>query len=546
VCVAAFLILHASPVRAQSSAPGGDAALAPELAGLGNLEYRVTTSNPRAQQFFNQGLRLLYAFNHTEALRAFREAARLDPDLAMAYWGQAMALGPNLNAPMPAANVAPAYEAAQRARTKIAPVSAPERGLIEAIVQRYAPDTSRDRRDLDGAYAAAMTEHARRHRDDAEIQTLYVDAVMNTMAWDYWEKDGTPKPAITGAIEALERVMDQRPDHPGAHHYYIHVMEASAAPEAAEASADTLGALMPAAGHMVHMPAHIYLRVGRYADAAEANVRAIAADEDYLSQCQAQGLYPVSYYPHNLHFLWAAATLEGRSAAAIDAARQVAAKVPHHHAGALAWTADFPVTPLLAYVRFNRWKEILTEPIPPPDQPYARGIWHYSRGLAFAAQDRIERAESELSALQQAMMHEAFATTLKELPLLTSLQIASRIVAGEIAARRGDSESAVRLLREAVTIEDGIPYNEPPVWHQPPRQVLGALLLEAGRPEEAERAYREDLDRFRENGWSLFGLAQSLQAQGRSAEAESIRARFAKAWQRADVILRSSRSLQLP
>jgi tetratricopeptide (TPR) repeat protein len=543
--LAAILTVHASPVFAQSAASGAEVALAPELAGLGDLEYRVTTSNPRAQQFFNQGLRLLYAFNHNEALRAFREAARLDPDLAMASWGQAMALGPNLNAPMPAGNVAPAYEAAQRARTKAARASEPERGLIDAIAQRYAADASRGRRDLDRAYAAAMTEHARRHRDDAEIQTLYVDAVMNTMPWDYWEKDGPPKPPITAAIEALERVMDQHPDHPGAHHYYIHVMEASEAPEAAEASADKLASLMPAAGHMVHMPAHIYLRVGRYADAAEANVRAIAADEDYLAQCQAQGLYPVTYYPHNLHFLWAAATLEGRSEAAIDAARQVAAKVPHHHAGALAWTADFPVTPLLAYVRFNRWKEVLTEPSPPSDQPYAVGIWHYARGLAYVAQARIDRAESELSALQQVMMHEAFATTLKDLPLLTSLQIASRVVAGEIAARRGDSASAVRLLQEAVAIEDGIPYNEPPVWHQPPRQVLGAVLLEAGRPAEAEQTYRQDLKRFRENGWSLFGLMQSLAAQGRSAEADSVRARFAVAWQRADVTLRSSRSLAI-
>ena len=320
-------------------------------------------------------------------------------------------------------------------------------------------------------------------------------------------------------------------------------MEGSRTPEAAEASADWLGGLMPAAGHMVHMPAHIYLRVGRYADAAEANVRAIAADEDYLAQCQAQGLYPVSYYPHNLHFLWAAATFEGRSAVAVDAARQVAAKVPHHHAGALAWTADFPVTPWLAYARFGRWREMLTEPKPPETEPYAMGIWHYARGLAFVARGEVKRAEAELAALTTLLDHEAFRTTLKDLPLLTNLQIARRIVRGELASRAGRHDEAVRLLREATALEDGIPYNEPPVWHQPPRQVLGALLLAAGRPAEAEAEYRKDLERFRENGWSLFGLWQSVNAQRRVDDARQVRTRFDKAWARADVSLASSRMM---
>jgi pimeloyl-ACP methyl ester carboxylesterase len=252
----------------------------------------------------------------------------------------------------------------------------------------------------------------------------------------------------------------------------------------------------------------------------------------------------VSYYPHNLHFLWAAATLEGRSEAAIDAARRVAAKVRHHHAGALSWTADSPVTPLLAYVRFGRWKDILTEPSPPAHEPYAVGIWRYSRGLAFIAQDRLGRAESELAELRRVMTHEAFTSTLKDLPLLTNLQIASRIVAGELAARQGRSEEAIRSLEEAVSIEDGIPYNEPPVWHHPPRQVLGALLLEVGRAQDAERIYREDLGRFRENGWSLFGLMQSLEAQGRMSDAVEIRRRFANAWKRSDITLTSSRILR--
>jgi tetratricopeptide (TPR) repeat protein len=318
-------------------------------------------------------------------------------------------------------------------------------------------------------------------------------------------------------------------------------MEGSNTPEAAEASADRLGAMMPAAGHMVHMPAHIYLRVGRYADAAAANVRAIAADEDYLAQCQAQGLYPISDYPHNLHFLWAAATFEGRSAVAIDAARQVAAKVPHHHAGAVPWTADFPVTPWLAYVRFGRWQDMLTEPRPPANEPYATGIWHYGRALSFVARDEFVRAQDELSSLARVMEHDAFKTTLKDLPLLTNLKIANGIVQGELALREGRPADAVRRLQEATDLEATLTYNEPPVWHQSPRLVLGAALLAAKRPADAETAYRQDLERYRENGWALFGLWQSLVAQGKTAEALKVRARFDKAWARADVKLTSSR-----
>jgi tetratricopeptide (TPR) repeat protein len=306
-------------------------------------------------------------------------------------------------------------------------------------------------------------------------------------------------------------------------------------------SADVLGSLMPAAGHIVHMPSHIYIRVGRYADAITVNERALLADEDYLAQCQAQGLYAVSYYPHNAHFLWAAATLDGRSALAVDAARKTAAKVPHHHAGALAWTADFPVTPLLAYVRFGRWQDILTEPKPPAEEPYAIGIWHYARALAFVARDRNDRARQELSDLEAVMGHTAFTSTLRDLPLLTNLKIALRLANGELAAREDRAGDAIRLVEDAVAIEDGIPYNEPPVWHHPPRQVLGALLLQAGRPADAEAVYRQDLKRLRENGWSLFGLTQALTAQGRDAESADARRRFEAAWARADIVLTSSR-----
>jgi pimeloyl-ACP methyl ester carboxylesterase len=539
--VAAISLCGVSVAGAPAPLARTTEALAPELSGLGTLHVPVSTTTPRAQRFFDQGMRLLYAFNHAEAIRAFREAARLDPALAMAYWGQALARGPNLNAPMTRDNGRAAYVAIQAARAASPRTSPRERALINALGARYAPEGAGDRPALDKAYAAAMRTVAEQYPSDPDVQTLYADAAMNTMPWDYWQKDGRPKPETVRLLDALERVIERHPDHAGALHYHIHLVEASDHPDRAEGSADRLGALMPAAGHMVHMPAHIYIRVGRYADAAEANERAILADEDYLAQCQSQGLYPVSYYPHNLHFLWAAATFEGRGAVAVDAARKVAAKVPHHHAGALAWTADFPVTPMLAYARFGRWQDVLTEPKPPSHEPYATGIWHYGRGLAFVARRQLDRAGAELAALTATTKHEAFATTLKDLPLLTNLQIASRILGGELALKYGDASDAIAQLREAVTIEDGIPYAEPPIWHHPPRQILGAMLLEAGRPGEAEAVYREDLKRFRENGWSLFGLRESLRAQNRTHEAADAHRRFERAWSRADVTLTSSR-----
>jgi len=533
--VAAILIAPATSA-AQEGGP-----IAPELTGLGTLHMPVTTSVPQAQRFFDQGLRLLYAFNHAEAIRAFREAARLDPGLAMAHWGRAIALGPNLNAPMTQENGRQAYAAIRQARALSSRATPREQTLIEALALRYAADGKGDRAALDRAYAGAMQQAAGRFEDDPDVQTLFVDAQMNTMPWDYWQKDGNAKAETARILTVLETVIARQPDHAGALHYHIHLLEASADPDRAEASADRLGSLMPSAGHMVHMPAHIYIRVGRYADAAEVNVRAIAADEDYLAQCQAQGLYPVSYYPHNLHFLWAAATFEGRRAVAVDTARRLAEKVPHHHAGALAWTADYPVTPMLAYARFGMWQELLTEPRPPANEPYAIGVWNYGRGLAFVARGRLDAAATELTSLRAVMKHQAFETKLKDMPMLTNLQIASRILDGELSLRRGNTDAAIVALNEAVKIEDGIPYNEPPVWHHPPRQILGAILLEAGRPEEAEVVYREDLKRFRENGWSLFGLARSLEAQQKPSEAREVQQRFDVAWKRADITLTSSR-----
>jgi tetratricopeptide (TPR) repeat protein len=546
LCVAAG-ISAVSPAFAQHAGHGAPSVprqtgpLAPELTGLGSLSYAITTSVPRAQQFFDQGLRLTYAFNHPEAIRAFQECARLDPRAAMCHWGEALARGPNINAALDAEAERAAADAIERAMALRTGASPRERSLIEALSPRYRLRPEGDRAALDLAYADAMRRLAAQHPDDPDISTLFAAALMETMPWDYWKKDRQPKPATREVIETLERVMARHPEHPGAHHYYIHIVEASDDPDRAVASADRLGGLMPSAGHIVHMPAHIYVRVGRYRDAAEVNERAIRADEDYIAQCQAQGLYPYSYYPHNIHFLWLAATMEGRSEAAIDAARKTAAKVPHHVAGRVPWTADFPVTPYLAYVRFGRWGDILTEPAPPAAAHYALALWHYGRGVAFAARRQLDRARAELAGIDGVIANEAFAKEIADSPFASNLQIARRLVAGEIAARDGRMDEAIGLMREAVRIQDDQPYNEPPHWHYPVRHSLGAVLIEAGRAPDAEQVYLDDLKWNRENGWALFGLVQALRAQQKHAEVQEAEARFRKAWARADVTLTSSR-----
>jgi len=519
-----------------------DAPVAPRLQNLGTLHHPVTTDVEGTQPFFDQGLRLTYAFNHAEAIRAFREASRLDPDCAMAYWGEALALGPNINDPMPHERELEAYAAIQKAVRLKSHASERERAYIDALAARYSNREDADRAALDAAYASAMGELAKRYPDDPDAVTLYGAAIMETMPWDYWTADHQPRPGITDAIAAFEAVITSHPDHPGAHHYYIHVVEASRDPDRGVPSADKLGGLMPAAGHLVHMPAHIYVRVGRYADAYEANVRAIAADEDYLAQCQAQGLYPIGYYPHNIHFLWTAATFEGRSEIAIDSARKLADKVPHHALAEFHALEDFLVTPYYAFVRFGRWGDMLSEPLPADDLVFTRGIWHYGRGIAFTAIGQLSRAADELSSLEQLSRDPSLEDLVVNLaPAEEILAIAAKVLAGELHAKQGHFDEAIRVLEEAVALEDGLPYSEPPPWHQPARHVLGAVLLEAARPGEAEAAYRADLEWNRDNGWSLYGLVQSLRMQGKTVEAAEVQEKFERAWARADVSLTSSR-----
>src|SRR5215213_5257774 len=482
--------------RAGDPAPPAGEALAPRLTNLGTLHRAITTTSPDAQAFFDQGLRLVFGFNHAEAVRSFREAQRLDPRCAMCFWGEAYALGPNVNDPLTPEREKEAHAVLQKAKALAARATDAERGLIDALASRYSDAPTSDRAPRDAAFTAAMKALAGRFPKDPEINTMYAAAAMEARPWRYWKEADVPEPEIAGALATLERMLREYPDHPGAHHFYIHLVEATSTPQRGVPSAEKLESLMPGAGHLVHMPAHIYMRVGRYADASESNVHAIAADEDYLAQCQAQGLYPVAYYPHNVHFLWAAATMEGRSAIAIDAARKVAAKLNHDLLHDVVVLQDFKSVPYYALVRFGRWEEMLTEGQPPKDFAFTTAMWHYGRGVAFAARGQYARARQELEALRNKGSDPSLkGAELAGTPLSAVVELAARIVEGELAARERRYEEAVASLTGAVAMQDAQRYNEPATWHYPVRQSLGAVLLAAGRPAEAEAVYREDLRR---------------------------------------------------
>ncbi len=527
------------PAQADQPGPGGE--LAPRLQNLGAHTFRVSTTHASAQRFVNQGLNLGYAFNHAEARRAFREAARLSPTLAMAYWGQALVLGPNINALMEPNDEPHALELVRKAQSLKAKASPRERALIDALATRYS-GSPEHRVTNDRAYADAMRKVHERFPADPDIAMLYVESMMDLRPWGYWMPDGRPHEGTAEIVALTERVMRAHPKHPGALHMYIHLIEPTSTPERAEKAADTLLTLMPAAGHMVHMPSHIYQRVGRYADAMTSNRLAAQADEDYITQCRAQGLYPMAYYPHNVHFLWFAASADGQSGVAIEAARKVAANVPDAQLAELPLLAGFRVVPYWAMLRFGRWQEVLKEPEPPAASAFLRGAWHYARGQAFVATGSHDAAARELAALEALLPDKSL-----DLPLFSPntgraiLSIGPAVLRGEIAAARGDFPTAIARLEEAVRLEDALVYTEPAEWQSAPRLALGAILLEAGRPAEAETVYWEDLRRNRDNGWALFGLAQALRAQGKTGQAEIVEARFAKAWARADVTLTASR-----
>jgi len=509
---------------------------------LGRYSYRITTTSSDTQRWFDQGLRLVYAFNHAEAQRAFREAARHDPGCAMCAWGIAITEGSNYNSPTDAEREARALAAVRQAEAHTPGVTPVERAMITALARRHSDAPGATRAALDRAYADAMRETARQFPLDLEAQTFFADALMNLRPWNLWTPEGAPQPETPEIVATLERVLARNPEHPGAMHLYIHAVEASNDPGRAESAADRLLSAMPGAGHLVHMPSHVYWRVGRYADAVNANVAAVKADRDYLKTAKASPIYRGLYYPHNLDFIWQSAAMQGRSAETLRAARELAAAAPAAMVSAMPDMETAPMAPLVSLARFGRWDEVLQQPAPPAEWRYATGLWHYARGLAFNAKGQAAEARRELATLEagvQAMppaQTVAFFFRAKNL-----LQLAANVLAGEIAAKDKDYATAERLLRAAVAEQDTHWFTEPPPWYFPVRHALGAVLIQAGRGAAAEQVYREDLVRNPGNGWALFGLTQAFSAQGKTFEAAPAEVRFRKAWASADVTLSASR-----
>jgi tetratricopeptide (TPR) repeat protein len=519
--------------NAQAVAPGKP--VAPRLQNLGVHTFKVTTKSSRAQLFVNQGVNLAYGFNHGEAARAFAEAARLDPNCAMAYWGHALVLGPNINAPMDPQDEPKARELVERALALKNRTTARERAYIEALSARYTGRAD-DRAKADRAFAEAMHKVTRAYPQDLDAKTMYAEALMDLRPWNYWTRDGQPYAETVEIQRALEQVLAKKPNHPGALHYWIHLWEPTDTPERAEAEADRLLPLMPGAGHVVHMPAHIYARVGRHADVVRSNQLAVKADEDYIAQCRAQGLYPLGYYPHNIHFIWMGATAIGQKALALESAKKVAASIPDEALKDVPILQGFTVVPYWAMVRFAQWDDILSDKGPRFQTPFTRGAWRYSRAMAFASAGRLAEAEQELNELTKLLGDPALKgqTTFSTNTGYNILRIAPEVVAGEIAAKRKDWDRAILHFDRGIRYEDALVYQEPPDWHAPVRQNLGAVLLQAGRADEAEAVYWEDLRNNPGNGWSLRGLMQALDAQGKKEEAELVRKRFEEAWKHAD------------
>lgn len=512
--------------------------------GLGSAHRAVTTSSPEAQKYFDQGLRLLWAFNHDESTRSFAKAAELDPDCALCYWGVAFTVGPNYNMPMMASERAKvAWDALADAQQHAAPAAPVEKGLIAALAKRFAGDKPLDASNLTPllvAYADAMQALAQQYPDDADVQTLYAESLMSIRAWKLWSADGKPAEGTEAAIASLERALASDPGHPGANHYYVHALEASPQPARALVAAERLREMMPAAGHLVHMPAHIMQRVGRYEDASEANSKAAAADVAYYAKARAPDYYPM-YTGHNYQFLAASAAMEGRQQETLEAVAAMRRAITDDML--LTWPGyDWMYMSLdyTTYLRFGRWDDMLAKPAPNPKLPVLAGAYLFGRSVSFAAKGRVDEAKATLAELERAtatLPPDTLAgfTTAKDV-----FAIAIAVAKARIAAAENRRADAIALLEEAVKYEDNLPYNEPPDWFVPVRHELGAVLLAAGDAARAETVYRRDLDLHPENGWALFGLAAALAQQGKTTEAEAAQRRFDAAWSNADIKIASS------
>jgi len=540
--VAAFAQAHDSHAPATPETLAGWAKGAQLFDGLGTFHRKITTRSPLAQKYFDQGMRLLWAFNHDEATRSFAKAAKIDPSCASCYWGVALTLGPNYNMPMmSSARGRVGWEALRKARSNARRATPVERALIAAVAKRYRgveevdPSNSKP---LLGAYVEAMRAVAAKYPNDLDVQTMYAEGLMNTNPWKLWNEDGTANPGTDQIVSTLRSVLEKDPNHPGANHYYIHAVEASQHPDLAIRSAEVLNGMMPSAGHLEHMPAHILQRVGRYEEAAEANRKGAAADLAYIKATAPPDYYPM-YLIHNFQFLGSAAGMEGRRAEAITALKKARAHIPDDllfGMPGLDWSASFVYD---GYVKFGMWDEMLAEPAPSPRLPGATISYLQSRASALAAKGRTDEAKAELAKSAQAISavpEEATQGNNQAKPLYDVGQLKAE---ARIAGAEQRRDEAVRLLAEAVSLEDKLAYNEPSDIIFPTRHLLGAGLLAAGRPGEAEAVYREDLRRNPKNGWAYFGLSQALAAQKRDAEAAAARGQFEQAWQRADIQLAS-------
>lgn len=528
-------LLIALPTRAEKL-PG------PLFNGLGDLQHPVNTQSKQTQRYFDQGVRLMFGFNHKEAIRSFRSAAHLDPTCAMAYWGVAYAYGPHVNKPMDANDTTNAWAALQLALANQSRVTPKEQAYIAALAKRYQADHADDRSTLDKAFAVAMRDLARQYPDDLDAQVIFAESLMNTMPWDYWTRDRTPKPETEEILNALRFVMSRNPNHPGANHFYIHAVEAGPSPGDGLGAADRLLRYAPAAGHLVHMPAHIYMRVGQYHDAIVANELAVKADKDYIRSCRAQGFYPGVYYPHNIHFLWWAQLFEGRSKDALRSADQAARYANENYCGpSKAYEAPrLRHLPWLTLVRFGKWDEVLavSQPVRTNDFLVDRALWHFVRGLAFAAKQNVSAAELELQALNAIVASDEIKMLNSPIfPVSDTVAVSAHWLAGKVAGAKGDAKEMIAQLEKALELEMALPYMEPSFWPVPVRPTLGAALLQAGEAVKAEQVFRDDLKAWQRNAWSLLGLEQALRAQGRSQQADDVQRQFATAWARADVKL---------
>ena len=521
----------------QADKPG-----APVFSGLGDHHMPITAS-PEAQAFFDQGVKLVFGFNHAEAIRSFREAARLDPDCAMCWWGVAFALGSNINLAMPDDAVIPAWMALQNARALAPKVSPREQAWIAVLAQRYAETPKADRATLNVAFAQAMGDLAKAYPDDLDAQTFWAEAMMDTQPWDYWEADGkNPKGNAAKIVGTLEGVISKAPNHPGALHLYIHAVEASTTPERAEVAADRLLVLMPNAGHVVHMPSHIYYRIGRYADSAAANEKAALVDEAYILACKVQGYYPAGYYGHNIHFLWTSAEMEGRYQVALNASRRLIKAVDAPNLAKQMSIAElYNFTPVVTLLRFGKYREVLAEPAPDRMFVLDTAMWRYARAFAHANTGDLKAARADRAALARLGTADFKRYNTFGVPAPAMIAIALTSVDGEIARLSGDKTGAITSFREAMRLERALPYTEPAYWHRPVAHLLGAALLEAGQAAEAEAVYRDSLEHYRRDGWALKGLTLALKAQSKGAETAATEAEFAEAWQRADTKITASR-----